>query len=88
MDILLVLDQAGWHRAKRLVWPKNICPAYLPPYSPELNPAEKLWLLSKAKTLKNKLFDSIEQQMEIVERWFRELMPADVQRLCSCHYLV
>jgi hypothetical protein len=34
---ILVLDNAGWHRAKELRWPANVTPLFLPPYSPELN---------------------------------------------------
>ena len=41
--IVMVLDQAGWHIADELVVPDNMRLVYLPPYSPELNPAEHLW---------------------------------------------
>lgn len=40
---VLVLDQAGWHTAKDLVVPEGVHLAFLPPYSPELQPAERLW---------------------------------------------
>jgi DDE superfamily endonuclease len=39
----LVLDRAGWHRAKRLRVPENLTLVRLPPYSPELNPMENVW---------------------------------------------
>ncbi len=38
--ILMVMDKAGWHRAKDLKVPQNMRIIFLPPYSPELNPAE------------------------------------------------
>ena len=41
--ILIIMDQAGWHKSKNLILPKNIQIEFLPPYSPELNPVEKLW---------------------------------------------
>ena len=41
--VALLLDGAGWHRAKALVWPEGIHPIRLPAYSPELQPAEPLW---------------------------------------------
>lgn len=41
--IALVLDGAGWHKAKDLVIPEGIHPMFLPPYSPELQPAERVW---------------------------------------------
>jgi transposase len=43
--ILLVLDNAGWHSAAGLKIPDGIRLVYLPPYSPELQPAETLWAL-------------------------------------------
>ena len=44
--VLLVLDQAGWHSSKELVVPEGIHLLFLPPYSPELQPCERLWPLS------------------------------------------
>ena len=41
--IVLVLDNAGWHTAPNLVVPEGLRLVYLPPYSPELQPAEHLW---------------------------------------------
>ena len=41
--IVLELDNAGWHTEPNLVVPDGIRPVYLPPYSPELQPAEHLW---------------------------------------------
>src|SRR5215212_7380049 len=41
--IALGLDSAGWHTAPNLAVPDGIRPVYLPPYSPELQPAEHLW---------------------------------------------
>ena len=40
---LLVLDSATWHRSPRLNVPDNVRFLFLPPYTPELNPAEHLW---------------------------------------------
>jgi transposase len=42
---VLVLDQAGWHVATDLRLPPGIDLAFLPPASPELQPAERLWPL-------------------------------------------
>src|SRR4051812_31624591 len=41
--LVLGLDNAGWHTAPNLVVPDGIRLVYLPPYSPELQPAEHLW---------------------------------------------
>lgn len=44
--VILVLDQAPWHLAKKIVAPARVELLFLPAYSPELQPAEHLWALS------------------------------------------
>src|SRR5689334_21300880 len=41
---IVLMDKAGWHTAGDLVVPENLSLVFLPPYSPELNPIERLWL--------------------------------------------
>jgi hypothetical protein len=43
--VVLLLDNAGWHTLPNLAVPDGIKLVYLPPYSPELQPAETLWTL-------------------------------------------
>ena len=54
---VMVLDQAGWHGSGSLIVPANITLVPLPPYSPELNPVERLWLHLKARFLSHRLHD-------------------------------
>jgi DDE superfamily endonuclease len=51
----MVLDQAGWHGSNDLVVPDNITLVPLPPYSPELNPVERVWLYLKERFLSLRL---------------------------------
>lgn len=44
-QVILVVDGAGWHCAKALVVPAGLHLFALPAYSPELQPAERLWPL-------------------------------------------
>lgn len=44
---ILILDNASWHKAARLNW-HHFEPLYLPSYSPDFNPIERLWLRLKA----------------------------------------
>ena len=65
--LLVVLDGAGWHRAKDLVIPANMRLASLPARSPELNPAEHLWEELREKWLGNQLYlhqQAVERQIE------------------------
>ena len=41
--VALVLDGAGWHVSEELAVPANLTLIHLPPYSPELNPVERVW---------------------------------------------
>ena len=41
---IVLMDKAGWHTASELRVPENLSLVFLPPYSPELNPIERLWL--------------------------------------------
>jgi transposase len=59
-QIVLVLDRAGWHTSTRLRVPEHVHLLFLPPYSPELQPAEHLWPLTNA-ALVNRHFDTIEE---------------------------
>lgn len=61
--IVMVMDQAGWHIAGELLVPSNMRLLFLPPYSPELNPAEHLWEALREERFANTVFvdlDAIE----------------------------
>jgi hypothetical protein len=53
---VLLLDQAGWHRAHTLNVPDNITLLYLPAKCPELNPVENLWQFMRDNWLSNRIF--------------------------------
>ena len=57
--ILLVLDGAGWHTEPGLAVPGGIRLVHLPPYTPELQPAEHLWPLCR-RALVNRHFDTLD----------------------------
>ena len=53
---VLVLDGAGWHGARALAVPPNVTLVPLPPYSPELNPVERVWLYLRERFLSLRVF--------------------------------
>lgn len=57
--IVMVVDGASSHRSHDLRVPKNMELVKLPPYSPELNPAERLWEEIREKEFANRVFDSL-----------------------------
>ena len=56
--VVLVLDNAGWHVSGDLVVPAGIELAFLPAYTPELQPAEHLWPLAN-EAVANKHFATL-----------------------------
>ncbi len=56
--VILVLDNAGWHGGGRLEPPEGVRLVFLPPYSPELQPAEHLWPLAR-EAVANQSFASL-----------------------------
>ena len=59
-QIVLVLDGAGWHDSPQVRVPEHVHLLFLPPHSPELQPAEHLWPLTNT-VLANQHFASIEE---------------------------
>jgi len=56
---VLILDGAGWHQTgAKLKVPDNISILHLPPYCPELNPAESIWQYLRQNYLSNRIFES------------------------------
>lgn len=56
---VVILDNGAFHKAARLQVPANISLMFLPPYSPELNPAEMIWHWIKNR-LGNEVYDTLE----------------------------
>ncbi|MCB9663431.1 MAG: IS630 family transposase [Alphaproteobacteria bacterium] len=85
--IVLVLDGAGFHTAREVVVPDGIHLVWLPPYSPELQPAERLWPLVR-ESLANRVFDDIDDLEDTVCARCRELDEQHdvVRRLCRFHW--
>ena len=87
-NILLIWDQAGYHRSKDLNLPINIKIEYLPPYSPELNPTERLWRWLRRHVCRNRLFQNLDEQMDALGEAIRNLTSFDLASLCSGGYLM
>jgi len=61
---VLVLGRAGWHSSARLTLPEGIHLVFLPPYSPEVQLAERLWSLSN-EPVANRVFTSLDELEEV-----------------------
>jgi transposase len=70
--LVLVVDNAGWHTAKRLVVPPNVRLHFLPPCTPELQPVEAYWPLVR-EAVANDTFDRLGQLRRVIRRRCRKL---------------
>jgi transposase len=86
-ELMLIMDQAGWHKAKGLRIPSNIKIEFLPPYSPELNPVEKLWQWLRRHICRNRWFESEKKLMDVLSEAFQRLPRQLLTSLCHCSYL-
>ena len=84
-SIILALDNAGWHGPEGLVVPDGISLAFLPPYSPELQPAERLWPLVDEPIVNRHVASLAELDAIIAERC-RRLDAASIQPHTNFHW--
>ena len=75
--ILLVLDNARFHHAKingdyLKSMGQNIELLYLPAYSPELNPIESFWKMTRRGVTHNRYFESLDQERSLLNQFFKK----------------
>ncbi|RPJ18639.1 MAG: IS630 family transposase [Desulfobacteraceae bacterium] len=64
---VLIMDNASWHRRKTADW-HGWQPKYLPPYSPDLNPIERIWLKMKARWFNNHVCKNEEELIDRLDQ--------------------
>ena len=84
---ILVLDNSGAHTAKRLSIPENIRLVLLPPYSPALNPIERVWRAVK-DALAWRQFTDVDAQQHYVTELLGSYDAVTLQSLTAYSYLV
>lgn len=84
---ILIMDQAGWHaKSKELVVPKNITILNLPPYSPELNPIERLWKWLKSRYLTNRFISKNDDLTDIACEVWNKITESAVKSVCHASF--
>ncbi len=84
---VLIMDQAGWHRSKRLKMPDNITALLLPPYSPELNPAENLWHYLRSHYWRTVHCRDYDHLLDAGTQAYRSLTSEIVKSVCRSDYI-
>jgi transposase len=72
---IIIIDNAGFHSLKNYGIPDNIKLIRIPPYSPELNPAEKIWAYIK-QHCKNKVFGNLDK----VKIWLHQFIKKSLSK--------
>jgi transposase len=86
--VILLLDQAGFHQTGNMTVPEGIEFFPLPPYTPELQPAERLWpCLHEA--MANRWVRTLDHLEELLTNRIRSLIktPAQVQALTNFEWI-
>jgi len=85
---LLVEDNAGWHRSKKVEEIEGLKVEFLPPYSPELQPAERLWSLLD-EPIVNQSFKTINEIEDLLMKRCNILndMQEEIKNLTNYHWL-
>lgn len=82
----MILDNGAFRKAKSMQIPHNISLLFLPPYSPELNPAEKIWHHLK-RDFTNKLFKTLDELSVFISGALTQLSNNIVKKTCGFKYV-
>jgi transposase len=87
VQVVLVLDQAGWHTAKALKVPRNITLLHLPSKSPELNLVERMWRYLRGNYLSNRAYDDYDHLFEVTRNAWNRLTPETLASITATDWL-
>lgn len=87
---MVIMDRAGWHRAHALTVPGNLSLVFLPPYSPELNVIERVWLYLKERYLSLRVWPDYDDILDAVCDAWNKLLdePGRIQSLTDADWLL
>jgi transposase len=84
---IILLDNGAFHKAKSLEIPENIGLLFIPPYSPELNPSEKIWWRFK-RAFTGLNFKTLEEVSIFIEDQVKGLTNGIVKSICGFEYIL
>ena len=84
---ILQVDNGRFHTSKDLIMPDNVILLFQPPYSPELNPIERLWEYLKAD-LKWSSFKTLAELQTKVDRLLAELTPEIIASITGYTFIL
>ena len=85
--LVVALDNAGWHVAKALRVPANVTLLFLPPYAPELNPAERVWAYLRSHHLSNRVYHDYDHVLTATDEAWLKLDAEALKSICRCSWI-
>ena len=87
--IVMIWDNAPFHRKKELHQIDSLTPVFLPSYSPELNPVERFYGEVRKSTA-NRLFENIEYQEAVIDEEVAKWMdsPEKMKKLAGYDWIL
>lgn len=85
--LVVLLDNSGVHKVEDLEIPENVVLLFQPPYSPELNPIERVWQHLKSQ-LGWEMFEQVEALQERVGELVRSISPEVIKSLTGYPWLL
>jgi transposase len=88
-NVVLIWDQAGFHKSAEVIVPPNITIIELPAYSPELNPVEKLWQYLRSHYWANRSYENYDALRKAAcGSWQAVCLDEKlIQNICRCSYI-
>ncbi len=80
-DIILVMDNAVWHKSQTLTIPENIEFTFIPPYTPEMNPIEQVWAEIRKRGFKNKIFRTLNEVIDKLQEVIQSLSTSQLKSI-------
>ena len=84
---IFIIDNAWIHKAERLIIPENIRLIFLPPYSPELNPVERLWAYLRSHYLSNRAYKHYDDLLTASGKAWSQLTPEQLRSICRTEWV-
>lgn len=87
--ILLIMDNATWHKAKSLDIPENIFTTFIPAYTPEMNPIEQVWKTIRTDGgLANRAFRTLNEVVDQLEKAVQALTNQQILSIVSRDWIL
>lgn len=85
----MIWDRAGFHTSEKVKAPDNVTLVPLPPYSPQLNPTEKLWQYLRKHYWSNRVYENYDAlRLAAIDAWQKTCLdPKQVKSICRAKYV-